>query len=81
MFNKISSYNRHLSGNWMVEAAVGQPEQIPQFTNFNLQDVVTPVDVSELERLLRVSCYDGVETEFLIQGFSKGFMIGYRSEN
>ena len=47
----------------------------PQLCNLDLENIVTPVD--ELERLLKLSHYDEEETKFLVEGFSKGFDIGY----
>ena len=38
---------------------------------------MTPVNASLLHDLLKVTGYDAIETEFLYQGFSKGFSIGY----
>ena len=46
--------------------------------NFDLYNLVTPVNVDVLEQLLRESSYDETETEFLINGFRNGFSIGYR---
>ena len=39
------------------------------------------MNVSRLEQLLRLSQYDEVKTEFLVDGFSKGFDLGYVNEN
>ena len=45
--------------------------------NFNLDDIVTPVKVNELVRLLKLSNYNEKEIEFLRRGFTTGFDIGY----
>ena len=45
--------------------------------NFNLDDIVTPVKVDELVRLLKLSSYNEKEIEFLRMGFTTGFDIGY----
>ena len=41
-------------------------------------DIVTPIHVPELERLLKLSKYDKVKTFTLVQGFTCGFDLGYR---
>ena len=51
--------------------------EVLQFCNMNLQDVKTPVNVQVLKELLCESRYDKTETEFLIDGFTNGFSIGY----
>ena len=45
--------------------------------NFNLENIVMPINVKELERMLRLSDYDEDETQFLVNGFTNGFDIGY----
>ena len=39
---------------------------------------MTPVNVSNLENLLYKSGYDKVKSKFLINGFKKGFQIGFK---
>ena len=48
------------------------------FENFDLDTVVTPVNVQKYNSLLIDSGYDPEETQFLVQGFKFGFDIGYR---
>ena len=48
------------------------------FSNDDLQQIVTPINVGKLEELLIQSEYDSEKSKFLIQGFSQGFNIGYR---
>ena len=48
-----------------------------QYSNFNLSDIVTPVNADVLGELLTESGYDAQETGFLVQGFKKGFSLGY----
>ena len=43
-------------------------------------DIVTPVNADELERLLKLSNYDPMETKFLVDGFRRGFSIDYQGE-
>lgn len=47
-------------------------------TNYNLFDIVTPVNVKEFRDLLIKTNYDQSETDFLISSFSNGFPIGYK---
>ena len=51
---------------------------VSDFTNFNLNDVVTPIDVTKLRHLLVHTGYDSRKTQDLIKGFSEGFDMGYR---
>ena len=44
----------------------------------NLYDVVTPIDVEQLEQLLTEWQYDSDKSRHLIEGFTEGFDIGYR---
>ena len=46
--------------------------------NFDLTNVVTPVDVEALERLLHQSKYENEKIEYLVNGFKHGFSIGYQ---
>ena len=48
------------------------------FENFNLTEVVTPVDVDAFEELLKESTYPQEKTQFLTQSFREGFNLGYR---
>ena len=47
------------------------------YYNYDLKNVITPVDVDRLVHLLRESDYDETETLFLENGFCNGFDIGY----
>ena len=55
-----------------------EPRTCEWFENFNIDSIHTPIDVSTLEYLLKKSGYDQEKSDFLIQGFSEGFDIGYR---
>ena len=48
-----------------------------QYTNFDLDNIKTPVNVEEFAKLLSQSNYDRTEAEFLVQSFKEGFTIGY----
>ena len=51
----------------------------PEFAvNTNHTDIVTPIGVHNLESLLKQTNYNPIETEFLVNGFTKGFDIGYK---
>ena len=39
---------------------------------------MTPVNASNLQKLLKLTNYDEKETEFLVEGFTNGFDLGYR---
>ena len=45
--------------------------------NYDLTNVVTPINVEKLKILLMDSKYNRTETEFLVQGFKNGFDLGY----
>ena len=47
-------------------------------TNFDLQNIITPVDPHRFLILLQESCYDRKKTKFIIDGFTDGFEIGYQ---
>ena len=51
---------------------------IPRFKNFDLENICTPINVVNLEDLLKKTGYNKEETDFLIHGFSQGFTLGYR---
>lgn len=48
-----------------------------QLTNYDLYAVVTPVNVKRLHHLLVLSDYDNLEANFLVEGFTHGFKLGY----
>ena len=52
-------------------------EAVKYYTNYDLDNIITPVNVDVLERLLIQSNYSTSETEFLVDGFRNGFPIGY----
>ena len=45
--------------------------------NFDLENVITPVNVDRLENLLRATNYDPVKTNKIIHGLRHGFDLGY----
>ena len=48
------------------------------YENYSLNEIVTPIIVPELKRLLSESGYDQLKSEELVNGFNQGFDIGYR---
>ena len=48
------------------------------FYNHNLTDVITPINAVALKSALNEIGYDKDKTEFLINGFTHGFDLGYR---
>ena len=60
--------------------ASSQNQEILYYENFDLQNIVTPVDVNKLESLLNDGGYDKCKTEFLVDGFRNRFSIGYEGE-
>ena len=47
------------------------------YENFDLDNIVTPVNVKKLKDLLQVSGYDKKKSQFLIDGFTNGFSLEY----
>ena len=52
--------------------------QILQYENKDLTNIITPVNVQQLGKLLDKTNYNKEESEFLIDGFTNGFDLGYR---
>ena len=48
------------------------------FENFDLDNVVTPVKVDIYQQLLIDAGFDKKKTKFLVEGFTKGFSVGYQ---
>ena len=48
--------------------------------NLDLNNIITPVDAKCLDKLLKESCYDPEETEYLVNGFTNGFSLGYAGD-
>ena len=51
--------------------------ETPHFTNYDTTNIITPVKVDLLEKMLIESKYDAEETKFLVKGFREGFDICY----
>ena len=52
-------------------------EHLNYFHNFDLENIITPVDVDQYESLLLKSRYNLSETSFLVESFKNGFSLGY----
>ena len=52
-------------------------EEILNYMNYDLENVVTPVNIQKLDELLQMTGYDKTKSQFLIEGFTNGFSIGY----
>ena len=50
---------------------------VKHFENLDIENIVTPVNARRLKELLEQSEYDVDETQFLVDGFTNGFDIGY----
>ena len=51
------------------------------FENLDLAMIFTPIRVHQLASLLEETNFDVEDTQFLIEGFSKGFNLGYQGKN
>ena len=47
------------------------------FENFNLDNLITPVDADKLEEILMESGYDSQKVNYLVDSFRNGFSLGY----
>ena len=55
-------------------------EEILQFKNVDITNIVTPVKVKVLHQLLTSTNYPSDKTQFLTEGFTKGFRIGHHGD-
>ena len=53
---------------------------VPWFENFDLENIVTPVDVQAYERLLNEAGYNQTKISKLVGGFRNGFPLEYQGE-
>ena len=51
--------------------------EVPEFSNLNLNDIVTPIDVDRYEELLKSTNYPPEKIGHLVKGFREGFDLGY----
>ena len=58
-----------------------KPEiEILQYSNFDLESVVTPVNIPVYEQLLKEVGYDERKTQFLVNSFRSGFPLHYHGD-
>ena len=64
----------------MIDETVTQrpTETVLDFECFNINDIVTPINVDILQDMLHNANYDPDNTSYLTQGFRNGFDLGYR---
>ena len=62
--------------NFVVEAG---RKEILYFENFNLEDIVMPVDADKFDELLASIDYNPEKRAFIHDGFKNGFDLGYRA--
>lgn len=60
----------------MIEVCV--LDEIFWYENYDLENIVTPVDADMLKQLLEETNYDKDEINFLYRGFTQGFSLGYQ---
>ena len=70
-----ASQSKRSEGVFMVDG-----REVLYYENFDLENVVSPVDASKLEQLLKEANHDKNKTEFLVEGFRNGFSIGYEGD-
>lgn len=46
--------------------------------NFDLESLVTPINIEQYDKLLKETQYDKSKANYLVNGFRNGFDIGYR---
>ena len=51
---------------------------IEEFENYDLDNIITPVDADMLESLLIQSNYDSKKRNFVVEGFRTGFSLNYQ---
>ena len=62
--------------NFIVDTQAGVVTSVEHFENFNLHDMVTPVDPDKLKYLLNLTDFDKEETNFLVNGLGTVSILG-----
>ena len=52
-------------------------EQVLEHHNFNISEIITPVNPDVLKTLLTQSNYEQSKIDYLVKGFREGFSLGY----
>ena len=55
-------------------------KDVLMYENFDLETVVTPVNYNKLNQLLKEAGYDKSKRKFWVNGFKKGFSLGYEND-
>ena len=55
-------------------------QEVLLYENYDLDNVISPVNVERYEQLLIGSKYNKGKTQYLVDGFRNGFSIGYEGE-
>ena len=63
-----------------IDLISAKTEEVLYYENFDLENIVTPVKGDVFCQLLREANYDSRETEFLHNGFTKGFNLEYQGD-
>ena len=50
------------------------------YTNYDLENVISPVNIDQFNKMLTKTNYPKAEREFLIDGFHNGFDLGFRGD-
>ena len=50
------------------------------YENFDLENIMTPVNAQKFRELLILSGYDQEKTDYLYQGFSRGFSLEFEGD-
>ena len=55
--------------------------EILNYVNLDLDNITTPLRVTQLQQELELAGYPREKTEFLVDGFTEGFDLGYRGDH
>ena len=53
-------------------------DEVLWFENYDLQNIYIPVDADKFEELLIQTGYDRTKTDFIINGFWRGFSLNFK---
>ena len=57
-----------------------EEEEVLFYENYDLHSIVTPVNIERFHQLLIETGYNHDETQFVVDGFTNGFDIGYQGK-
>ena len=61
----------------MLAFILNVPLEILEYSNYNLKDIVTPVNVAVYAKLLKEARYEPQKIKYLVNGFARGFPLEY----